>query len=70
VLTLHLEPALLGGWRVTRTETQGHDDWGGMRAESIRAFKTQSDDGLTRWLDGDALAQVLTLAEWRGGLDH
>lgn len=68
VIIMHLRPALLEGWNVERIEAQGEAEWSDMRADSIRAFKSECDDGLTRWLDGIELARVLTLAEWKDAL--
>ena len=48
LVLFEMEPALLVGWNCKRTTVQGSDDWGGMSAAGIVAFKQSSGDKLLR----------------------
>lgn len=39
VAVVHMEPAILGGWRFQRVDVQGGDSWPGMSAADIVRYK-------------------------------
>ena len=67
VTILDMEPALWVGWNVRRVSRQGDDDWCGMSADSILAFKLESGgDGFYRVLEpSDEKSSVLRLEQER-----
>ena len=48
LVLFEMEPAIIAGWNCKRTTVQSGDDWDGMSAASIVAFKQQSGDNLLR----------------------
>ena len=48
LVLFEMVPAILAGWNCERTTVQGDNEWGGMGAASILAFKQQSGDKLLR----------------------
>jgi hypothetical protein len=48
LVLFEMEPAIIAGWNCKRTTIQSGDDWDGMPAASIVAFKQRSGDQLLR----------------------
>ncbi len=71
VAIVHMQPALLGGWRFQRVEVQGKDDWLGMKRDAIVEYRFRADDGTTRVAEGlgDFRERLLEVAR-SGHLDR
>lgn len=51
VATVHMKPAMLGGWNFDKVDIQKGDDWPDMSRDQIVAYKMRDDDGKTKVAD-------------------
>lgn len=57
---IEMEPALLGGWNVTKITAQGSKEWGGMSANEIKRWiLSNRDDVEVFGRQADAVLELL-----------